>query len=97
MYDSLVITTLSLHPVALLSRNRAPQSLGQASKDDTIGVHKLPQSSGRESMGILVGPRCRLELFLGLRLRAAQRHSRFGHHCRLDTNISECRNSTVVS
>ena len=65
----------------------SPQGLGQANKDDAIGMHKFPQSTGWEPVGILVGPGCRLELFLGERLRVAQNSSRLVHHRRLDRKV----------
>jgi len=95
MYDSLVIGALSLHSAVLSSGNGVPQSLGQASKDGTIGVHEFPESARREPVGILVGLGCRLDLFLDERLGVVQRGSGLSHHRRLGRSISDSVGLTV--
>lgn len=47
-------------------------------------------------MGIFVGLRCGLELFLGVCLCVGQCSIGLGHQCRLDTNVSDDRSSTVA-
>ena len=95
MYDSLAITIVSLCSATPSARNSSPQCLSQAKKDDTISVDKFPQGAGRELVGILIGLRCRLELFLGACFRIAQCSSRFCHHRRLEIVVSSGTTSTV--
>ena len=95
MYDSLAIGALSLHSAVLSSRNSLPQSLGQAGKDGTIGVHKFPESARREPVGISIGLGCRLELFLDERFGVVQRSSGLSHHRGLGGSISDNIGLTV--